>query len=108
MPMAGLIINLEFFLILGYNFPSGMRKFTIKPNNSLSQRELILLGSAFTLVLVLLAARLLMLGFWLVVPFLLLDFLVVAAAFYLIRRKTRIHESIYVDDAELQIHHHET
>ncbi len=84
-----------------------MQKFIIKPNNSLSQHELILLGSAFALVLVLLAARLLILGFWLVIPFLLLDFLVVAAAFYLIRRKTRIHESIYVDDTELQIHHHE-
>jgi len=84
-----------------------MQKFIIKPNNSLPGRELILLGGAFALVMVLLAIRLLILGFWLVVPFLLLDFLVVAAAFYLIRKKAGIHESICVDDAELQIHHHE-
>ncbi len=84
-----------------------MQKFVIKPNNSLPKRELVLLGGAFALVMVLLAVRLLILGFWLVVPFLLLDFMVVAAAFILIRKKSRVHESIYIDDTELQIHHHE-
>lgn len=84
-----------------------MQKFVIKPNNSLLKREMVLLGGAFALVMVLLTVRLLILGFWLVVPFLLLDFMVVAAAFYLIRKKSRVHESIYIDDTELQIHHHE-
>ena len=57
--------------------------------------------------MLLLAARLLFLGLWLVVPFLLIDVLAVAAAFYLIRRNSRIYESIDIDDATLEIHHHE-
>ena len=51
--------------------------------------------------------RLLVLGLWLVVPFLLLDVLVVAAAFYLIRRKCQVYESIFIDGVALEIHHHE-
>lgn len=84
-----------------------MQKFIIKPNNSLPKRELILLGCSFALLMSLMAVRLLLLGFWLVVPFLLLDVLVVAAAFYLIRRKGRVHESIFIDGVALEIHHHE-
>ncbi len=84
-----------------------MQKFIIKPNNSLPKRELWLLGGGFALLMSLMAVRLLLLGLWLVVPFLLLDVLVVAAAFYLIRKKGRVHESITIDGVVLEIHHHE-
>jgi uncharacterized membrane protein len=85
----------------------GMQKFIIKPNNSLLKRELMLLGGGFALLMIVMAVRFWVLGMWLVVPFLLLDFLVVAAAFFLIRKKGRVHESIYIDDVALKIHHHE-
>ena len=84
------------------------QEFVIKPNNSLTLRDLLLLGSGFGVILLLLAARLLVMGLWLVVPFLLLDFLVVALAFYLIRKKGGTYESIRIDDRQLRIHHHET
>jgi uncharacterized membrane protein len=84
-----------------------MQEFIIKPNNSLSRRELLMLGSAFALVLLMLAIRLLIMGLWLVVPFLLVDFAVVAIAFYLIRKKCCVHESVNIDDTQLHIHHHE-
>lgn len=66
-----------------------------------------MLGGGFAALIILMAVRFWMLGMWLVVPFLLLDFLVVAAAFILIRKKGRVHESIYIDDVALKIQHHE-
>jgi uncharacterized membrane protein len=84
-----------------------MQEFIIKSNNSLTRRELVLLGSIFVLVLTLLAVRLLMMGFWMVLPFLLVDFAAVAAAFYLIRKKCSVYESIEISESQLQINHHE-
>lgn len=84
-----------------------MQEFVIKPNNSLVRRDLKLLGGLFALVLFLLAARLWLMGFWVVVPFLLLDFLAVVIAFYLIRKKCCIYESIFIDENQLKISHHE-
>ena len=84
-----------------------VQEFIIKPNNSLSRHQLLMLGSTFALALMIFAVRLLVMGMWLVVPFLLVDFAAVAIAFYIIRKKCRIHESINIDKARLHIHHHE-
>ena len=66
-----------------------------------------MLGGGFAVLIAFMAVRFWMLGMWLVVPFLLLDFLVVALAFIIIRKKSRVHESIYIDDVVLKIQHHE-
>ena len=84
-----------------------MQQFIIKSNNSLGRRELLLLVGVFVLVLMLLAVRLLMLGLWIVLPFLLLDLVAVGAAFYVIRRKCSVYETIEINEAELHIKHHE-
>lgn len=84
-----------------------MHEFVIKPNSSLSRRELIGLGGGFLLLMSLLAIRLWVMGLWLVVPFLLVDLLVVSLAFYLIRKKCAVWESIRIDGTQLSVHHHE-
>ncbi len=84
-----------------------MAKFEITPNRSLSSRGMVLVISAFGVVLGLLALRLAWMGLWLVIPFLLLDLLAVAAAFYWIRKKNNLRESVRIDKKCLQIKHHE-
>ena len=84
-----------------------MSEFIIRPNRSLSVRGGVMVVLTFGLVLGLLALRFAMLGFWLVIPFLLLDLIAVAVAFYYIWKKCCIHESIKIDDKQLLIEHHE-
>lgn len=84
-----------------------MQSFDIRPNNSLSQRGLIWGALGLGLVLGLFAARLAWMGFWLVIPFLMVDFLAVGVSFYLIRKRCRIRESIQIDEKQLLIQHHE-
>lgn len=83
------------------------QEFVIRPNNSLGRFEFLLLGGTFTGLLVLMAVRLALMGFWLILPFLLVDFAAVAIAFYLIRRKCCLYESVRIDDRQLEISHHE-
>ncbi len=85
-----------------------MDEFKIRPNNSLSPRGLFAAAVAFGLLLGLIALRFALMGFWLLVPFLLADFLAVAAAFYFIRKRGAIHESVQIDGQQLLIQHHET
>lgn len=85
-----------------------MREFDIRPNNSLSQKGLVIGALALGLVLGLFAIRLAWMGFWLVIPFLVIDFVSVAIAFYLIRRRCNIHESVCIDGKQLLIRHHES
>lgn len=84
-----------------------MSEFIIRPNHSLSARGTLGAVLAFGVVLGLIAVRLAYMGFWLMIPFLLLDLVAVATAFYHIRKKCCIHESVKIDDKQLLIEHHE-
>lgn len=84
-----------------------MSEFIIRPNHSLSARGTLGAVLVFGVVLGLISIRLAYMGFWLMIPFLLLDIIAVATAFYYIRRKCCIHESVKIDDKQLLIEHHE-
>ncbi|MEE9447108.1 MAG: DUF2244 domain-containing protein [Arenicellales bacterium] len=84
-----------------------MREFSIKPNHSLSRDGTMKVIWVTVLVLGLFALRFAMMGFWLVIPFLVIDFLAVAVAFYSIRKKCSVYESVKIDSQQLQIFHHE-
>lgn len=84
-----------------------MSEFIIRPNHSLSARGTIGAITVFALVLGLISIRLAYMGYWLIIPFLLLDLVAVAFAFYYIRKKCCIHETVKIDDKQLFIEHHE-
>ena len=84
-----------------------MSEYIIQPNQSLSQRGMLFVLLAFGVIMGVFALRLAYMGFWLIIPFLALDLIAVAAAFYFIQKKCCIRESVRIDEKQLRIGHHE-
>lgn len=84
-----------------------MSEFNIVPNRSLSKHGTMMVVMTFSLVLGLLALRFALMGFWLVIPFLLVDLIAVSFAFFFIRKKCCIRECVKIDNKQLLIEHHE-
>ncbi len=83
------------------------QEFVIRPNRSLSARgrKLLLIGVATLMSLVTL--RIYLLGGWMVIPFMVAEFMVLVIAFCLVSRHCNIVERVVIRDDELTIHHEE-
>ena len=83
------------------------KEFIIRPNRSLSDRGRLLLLSAVAVLMTLVTVRFLLLGGWIVLPFMVAEFLALVVAFCLVSRKCDIVERVVINDDELTIHHEE-
>lgn len=84
-----------------------MSVFQLKPNQSLTPRDKQLGFMLLGVVLGGLSVRFAMVGVWLIIPFLIADFVAVWCAFRWLQQKSEIHESITIDDRQLRIEHHQ-
>ena len=83
------------------------QEFVIQPNQSLSDQGRYYLLLALGLVMALITLRFLLLGGWMVVPFMLADLVALVCAFCVVGRKCRIVERVVIAGESLTIHHEE-
>ncbi len=83
------------------------REFVIRPNRSLSDQGRNYLLYGIGLIMGLVTLRFLILGGWMVLPFMFADLLALVAAFYIVGQKCRIRERVVITEDRLAIHHEE-
>lgn len=83
------------------------REFVIQPNRSLSDQGRRYLLCAIGLLMGLVTLRFMLLGGWMVLPFMLAELVVLLLAFSIVGRKCRIVERVVIKDDQLTIHHEE-
>lgn len=83
------------------------REFVIQPNRSLGDRGRRFLCIAIGLVMALVTLRFMLLGGWMVLPFMLADLVALLLAFSIVRSHCEIVERVVIEDDQLTIHHEE-
>ncbi|WGZ95211.1 MAG: DUF2244 domain-containing protein [Candidatus Thiothrix putei] len=78
------------------NLTAGCRTFEVRPNRSLSREGMMVLFAAVAVLTLLVAARFILLGAWLVLPFALLEIVVLGVSLYLFERASRYSETIQI------------
>lgn len=84
-----------------------LREFVIQPNRSLSDRGRRLLCYGIGLLMALITLRFLLLGGWMVLPFMAADLIALLLAFSVTRQKCNIVERVVIEGDQLTIHHEE-
>lgn len=82
-------------------------EFVIQPNRSLSDQGRKWLLCGVGLIMALITLRFVLIGGWMVVPFMLADIVALVAAFALVDQQCRIVERVVIKDDQLTIHHEE-
>lgn len=78
------------------NMTDVCRTFEVRPNCSASRSGVLLFFGAISLFSLLIALRFILLGVWLVLPFTLLELLVLGACLYLLERRSRYCETLLI------------
>lgn len=81
----------------------GCRIFEVRPNCSLTREGRVLFFAAVSLLTLLVAVRFLLLGVWLVLPFALLEMVVLGVSLYLFERASHYSEIIQIAPDDIQI-----
>lgn len=80
-----------------------IKTFDIMANRSLSREGMIIFFIAIFVVSVLLAVRFFILGAWIVLPFTLLEMLILGISWYMYERSSRCWQRIVVNSKEVQV-----
>ena len=83
------------------------QEFVIRPNRSLSTRGRLWLLGGVAVLMSLVTLRFVFLGGWMVVPFMVAEFIALVVAFCLVSRHCDIVERVVIRDDALTIHHEE-
>ncbi len=84
-----------------------LHEFVIRPNRSLSDQGRNYLLYGIGLIMGLVTLRFLILGGWMVLPFMFADLLALVVAFCIVGQKCRITERVVIAEDKLAIHHEE-
>lgn len=84
---------------------SHQSEFVIRPNGSFHSRTGIWLIALLVIIALGIAMRFAILGYWLILPFALLDVMAVGTVFYLIIRQSEYVERVVVSESRVEIFH---
>ncbi len=79
--------------------------FEVRPNRALNSRGWVVFFLSIFLLSLSLAVRVLFLGYWLVLPFVLVDMAALAGVFYMLYQRSNIVEQVIVSGDRLEVFH---
>lgn len=83
--------------------PSGVFRYVLRPNRSLSTRGMIWFVAGVGALALFIAVRFVLLGAWIVLPLTIAEIIVLGIAFYLVARSGRRCEIIDVNESEMRV-----